>query len=116
MGQVGKALIPRLQAKYGPDSVVATDITKPNERVPCKFLVMDIMHLNRFEKFVKDNKVNYIIHFAAILSATGEKIPQKAKEINIRGLENVLDVALKYRCGYEFVLFSLAAAAVVESL
>ena len=60
------------------------------------------MHQTKFEKFVRDNKVNHIIHYAAILSATGEKMPEKAMEINIRGLENVFDVALKHKCAYNF--------------
>ena len=60
--------------------------------------MLDITHGARFEKIMRDHKVNTIVHFAAILSATGEKIPEKAKEVNIRGLENVFDIALKHKC------------------
>jgi FlaA1/EpsC-like NDP-sugar epimerase len=85
--------------KYGPNSVIGTDmVKKPEAKMPCKFMILDIMHKNKLEKIVRDNKVTSIVHYAAILSATGEKIPEKAKEINIRGLENVFDVALKYKC------------------
>ena len=97
LGQIGRALIPKLQGLYGKDSVVASDIAKPDGKFPCKFAILDILHHNRFEKCVRDNKINTIVHFAAILSATGEKMPEKAKEINIRGLENVFDICNKYK-------------------
>jgi len=100
LGQIGKALIPKLQAKFGQGSVIATDMVKPEKPLTCKFMLLNIMQNGRFEKIVRDNKVNYIIHYAAILSATGEKIPEKAKEINIRGLENVFDIAIKHKCAY----------------
>ena len=97
---MGRTLIPALIQKYGKDSVIGTDLTKPDDKFPCKFMLLNIMHEKKFEKIVHDNKVNTIIHFAAILSAAGEKPNgfEKAKEINIRGLENVFDVALKHKC------------------
>jgi nucleoside-diphosphate-sugar epimerase len=99
LGQIGRALIPKLQAKYGPNCVVGTDAIKPADlKLPCKFNILDIMHVKKMDKIVKDNNINSIIHFAAILSATGELMPEKAKDINIRGLEHVFDVALKHKC------------------
>lgn len=99
MGQIGRALIPKLQAKFGPNCVVGTDAVKPADlKLPCKFLILDIMHAKKMDKIVRDNGVNAIIHFAAILSATGETMPEKAKDINIRGLEHVFDVSLKNKC------------------
>ena len=92
-------MIPKLQAKYGNECVIGTDEVKPqDDKFPCKFLVLDITQQGRFDKIVRDNKVNTIVHYAAILSATGEKMPEQAKKINIRGLENVFDVALKHKC------------------
>eukprot|EP00831_Metopus_contortus_P077214 TRINITY_DN718_c0_g1_i6.p1 TRINITY_DN718_c0_g1~~TRINITY_DN718_c0_g1_i6.p1 ORF type:complete len:378 (-),score=53.69 TRINITY_DN718_c0_g1_i6:168-1301(-) len=96
-GQCGKALIPVLQQKYGANSVIGTDLQKP-DWMKSRFMVLDIMHKGRMEKMIKDNNVNCIVHYAAILSAAGEKIPEKAKDINIRGLENIFDLALKYKC------------------
>jgi nucleoside-diphosphate-sugar epimerase len=97
---VGQALIPVLIQKYGKESVIGTDMVKPSDKFPCKFLTLNIMHDKKFEKIVHDNKVNTIIHYAAILSAAGEKPNgfEKAKEINIRGLETVFDIALKHKC------------------
>jgi len=78
--------------------VVATDLVRPEGKFPCKFLILDILHDTKFDKIIRDNKINTIIHYAAILSATGEKNPDKAKAINIRGLEIVFDLALKHKC------------------
>lgn len=57
---------------------------------------------------IKDNKINYIIHLAAILSgiqrmsddllAVGEQKPDVCRFVNNIGLENTLDLARKYNC------------------
>ena len=44
-------------------------------------------------KLVKDNKVNYIVHLAGILSALGEKNPDLAIDVNVFGAVNALRVA-----------------------
>lgn len=98
LGQIGRALIPQLQEKYGKDSVVASDMIIPKDPMPCKFLQLNILHKKKLDKIIRDNKINAIIHYAAILSAAGENNPEKAKEININGLENVFDVAVKNNC------------------
>ena len=42
---------------------------------------------------VKESKVDTVYHLAALLSATGEKNPQLAWEVNMDGLRNVLEVS-----------------------
>jgi nucleoside-diphosphate-sugar epimerase len=42
---------------------------------------------------VKENKVDYIVHLAAILSALGEKFPDRAATVNVDGALNALNLA-----------------------
>ena len=44
-------------------------------------------------KMVKDNKVNYIVHMAGILSALGEKNPDLAVDVNVTGVVNAIRAA-----------------------
>lgn len=61
-------------------------------------MTLDITHEKKLEKIVHDHKINMIINYAAILSLEGEKFPEKVRSINLRGLENVLDIAIKHKC------------------
>eukprot|EP01022_Parablepharisma_sp_SALTPOND_P028862 TRINITY_DN71921_c0_g1_i1.p3 TRINITY_DN71921_c0_g1~~TRINITY_DN71921_c0_g1_i1.p3 ORF type:complete len:171 (-),score=5.43 TRINITY_DN71921_c0_g1_i1:617-1075(-) len=99
-GQVGRALIPKLQAKYGKDTILATDVVGPTMEFPSKCYILNVMHPEKLERFVVDFKVTQILHFASTSTAISETMPEKAIRVNMRGLENVFDVALKYDCGY----------------
>jgi nucleoside-diphosphate-sugar epimerase len=91
-GQIGAVLTETLRVVYGPDNVVATDLRDlgPQDG-PVEILnALDPLAL---EEIVKKWKVNQIYHLAAILSATGEKDPMKAWEINMSSLFNVLEIS-----------------------
>ena len=55
---------------------------------------------SKYRQLVKDNKVNYIVHLAGILSASGEKNPDLAIDVNVIGAINALRIARDYnsRC------------------
>jgi threonine 3-dehydrogenase len=97
-GQIGTTLVPLLSAKYGVQNVIATDLKAPQNKFPCKFTPLDVTNMKKYEKIVSEFKINYIIHLASILSAVGEKNPQKAKAVNNGGTDNTLDLANKYKC------------------
>lgn len=46
-----------------------------------------------YERIVKDNKIDYIVHLAAILSALGERFPDRALNVNVEGTLNALNLA-----------------------
>jgi nucleoside-diphosphate-sugar epimerase len=47
---------------------------------------------------VKDNKITYIVHLAAILSAMGEKYPDLACKVNVDGAINGMNIARENKC------------------
>jgi len=94
-GQIGSELVPALRTKYGNDRVLASDIVRLSgpltESGP--FETLDVTDRKSLDKLIRKYKIDTIYHLAALLSATGEKSPQKAWHININGLYNVLEAA-----------------------
>lgn len=91
-GQIGAVLTEALRDVYGDHHVVASDLRDLGEQAgPTE--VLDAGDGQALEALVKKWKVNQIYHLAAILSATGEKDPMWAWDINMRSLFNVLEVA-----------------------
>ena len=57
----------------------------------------DIRDIERFEAFVVDNKIDRILHLAAIARfSDADKDPQLAFETNVLGTKNVASIAKKY--------------------
>lgn len=96
LGQIGSELVARLRELNGADSVIATDIRKPenNETVESgPFEILDVSDYDKMLKLAKDNQVDTIVHLAALLSAVAEQKPQLAWQLNMGGLVNALEVA-----------------------
>lgn len=92
-GQIGTVLVEKLKELYGASSVFATDLKENAEK---GLSGLDVMDKAGLESVVEKNKIHEIYHLAAILSARGEQNPQWAWEINMGGLFNVLETAVKY--------------------
>lgn len=91
-GQIGSVLTEALRAVHGADHVIATDL-RPLENQSGPSEVLDALDGAALEVLVKKWRVTQIYHLAAILSATGEKDPLWAWNINMTSLFNVLEVA-----------------------
>lgn len=91
-GQLGTELVIALRKKY--KNVIASDLKdgSPELHAGGEFIRLDVLYKNGLLDCVKRFKVTQIYHLAAILSATGEKNPELAWRINMKGLRNVLDV------------------------
>ena len=85
-GQIGSELTVYLRSIYGESNVVASDMRE------CPALGES----GPFEHL--DALIDAIFNLVALLSATGEKIPQKAWQINIGALMNSLEIAREYKC------------------
>ena len=91
-GQIGSVLTEALRAVHGSDQVVATDLRElPAQDGPTATL--DALDREALGALVDQYQTTQIYHLAAILSATGEKDPMWAWDINMRSLFNVLEVA-----------------------
>ena len=64
----------------------------------CKYYKLDVTDGERYQQIVKENKVDYIVHLAAILSSLGEKYPQLAYDVNVNGATNALNIARDNDC------------------
>jgi nucleoside-diphosphate-sugar epimerase len=94
-GQVGTELVPALRERYGTDEVLATDI-KPassGQLDDGPFELLDCMDAAALAAAVKEHRADTIYHLAALLSATAEKAPLRAYNLNMCTLVNVLELA-----------------------
>ena len=95
LGQIGTELTLKLREKYGDENVLPTDIKEPesDELKGKPFEILDVRDKTRMDEIVEDFKPDTIMHMAALLSATCEKNPQFAWDINMGGLINALETA-----------------------
>ena len=91
-GQIGLELTQELRAIYGNDNVIASDVKAP-EQSNGPFETLDIMDKNRLDEIFKKHNVTQVYLLAALLSATAEKNPRFAWDLNMEGLFNVLNAA-----------------------
>jgi threonine 3-dehydrogenase len=93
-GQIGSVLTNALRAAYGNNHVIASDLRAlPEQDGPTE--ILNALSARSLAGMVNKHHITQIYHLAAILSATGEKNPMWAWDINMRSLFNVLEVARK---------------------
>ena len=94
-GQIGVELTLALRKIYGNASVVASDLREENDLLKGTgpYVSLDIMNKEMLHVQVIRQNITQIYLLAAILSATGEKNPSLAWNLNMQGLLNVLDIA-----------------------
>lgn len=99
-GQIGLELVPYLRNLLGKDAVLATDVrTLPSaEARDGPFRYCDVQDADTMHRLVVEHGANCIVHLASLLSATGEKNPQFALQLNSRGTENALEAARLHNC------------------
>jgi len=98
-GQIGSELVPALREKYGNDNVIATGRKTPLPEIITEngpVIYLDAIEKELLSKALFEYDINTIFHMASVLSATGEKMPQTAWNININGLINVLEAGRRY--------------------
>ncbi len=94
-GQIGSELTVKLRQIYGNDNVIASDIRKGNQEFVSTgpFEVVNAMDFNQIEEVVEKYKVDEVYLMAALLSATAEKNPAFAWDLNMNSLFHVLNLA-----------------------
>ncbi|MFM7710377.1 MAG: NAD-dependent epimerase/dehydratase family protein [Ferruginibacter sp.] len=94
-GQIGVELTLALRQRYGNQNVIASDLREQNPLLEGTgpYVSMDVMNKEMLHVQVIRQNITQIYLLAAILSATGEKNPNLAWNLNMQGLLNVLDIA-----------------------
>lgn len=94
-GQIGTELTQKLRKIYGTDNVIASDIRKLNIDVVNSgpFEVVNALDFNQIENLVELHQIDEVYLMAALLSATAEKNPAFAWDLNMNSLFHVLNLA-----------------------
>ncbi|MEZ4838261.1 L-threonine 3-dehydrogenase [Flavobacterium sp.] len=94
-GQIGTELTQQLRKQFGVGNVIASDIRKLNNDVVNDgiFEVLNALDFNQIEHIVEKYKIEEVYLMAALLSATAEKNPAFAWDLNMNSLFHVLNLA-----------------------
>ncbi len=95
-GQIGGELVEGLRLIYGQESVIASDIKdldKESLKSEMPYETLNVLNGKRIFEIVQKYEITQIYLLAALLSATAEKNPMFAWDLNMNGLFNVLDLA-----------------------
>jgi len=93
-GQIGTELTLALREKYGKDHVVASDIREGSESLMQSgpFEILDATDYDALEEVIAYYEISEVYLMAAMLSATAEKFPMRAWNLNMNSLFNVLNL------------------------
>ena len=94
-GQIGTELTQKLRSIYGNDNVIASDIRKLNNDIVNNgiFEVINALDYNQIEHLIEQYQITDVYLMAALLSATAEKNPAFAWDLNMNSLFHVLNLA-----------------------
>ena len=94
-GQIGTELTAYLRKKHGYQKVIASDIKEGNDEMMGNgpFEILDAMDYDAVQDVVIDHEITEVYLMAAMLSATAEKFPMRAWNLNMNSLFNVLNLA-----------------------
>jgi len=94
-GQIGTELTAKLREFYPAHKVIASDIVEGDEEMMKSgpFELLDATNYSAIEDIVIRHEISDVYLMAAMLSATGEKFPMKAWNLNMNSLFNVLNLA-----------------------
>ncbi len=111
LGQIGSELTAALCSRYGAGNVVITDCRPkpPGKFAHCgPFHIVDVTDINALEKVVRQYEIDTVYHLAALLSATGEKDPQRCWQVNMGGTFNILELGVRLQLARIIIPSSIA--------
>jgi nucleoside-diphosphate-sugar epimerase len=94
-GQIGTELTTKLREIHDVNNVIASDInTRKLDLVYSgPFEIIDAKNFNAIKDCCKNHNIDTVYLMAALLSATGEKYPMEAWDLNMNSLFHVLNLA-----------------------
>lgn len=96
-GQIGVELVLALRKIHGNENVIASDIREEHPLLSGTgpYVSLDAMNFDAIKELVKKENVKEIYLLAALLSATGEKNPKLAWDLNMGSLRGILDLGVE---------------------
>jgi len=96
-GQIGVELTLALRNVFGNNQVIASDIREEHALLKGTgpYVTLNAMDADAILQTVRKEKITQIYLLAALLSATGEKDPKRAWDINMQSLLQVLDLGVQ---------------------
>ena len=93
-GQIGTELTLALRSRYGSESVIASDIREGTSELmeSGPFVTLDATDFPALEELFRKTQVTEVYLMAAMLSATAEKHPARAWDLNMNSLLHVLEL------------------------
>lgn len=75
-----------------------TDIVKVPKNLQHKgpFMFADILDFQNLQEIVVNHRIDWLVHFSALLSAVGESNLDLAMKVNIEGVHNVMELSRQY--------------------
>lgn len=109
-GQIGTELTFNLREKHGSDVIIASDIREGNDNLMDSgpFELLDATDYDALEELVAYYEIDEVYLMAAMLSATAEKFPMRAWNLNMNSLFNVLNLAKEKKISKIFWPSSIA--------
>lgn len=94
-GQIGSELTLKLRGIYGNENVIASDIREGNDKLmeSGPFEIINAMEFDAIAQAVEKHQIDQVYLMAALLSATAEKNPAFAWDLNMNSLFHVLNLA-----------------------
>ena len=59
---------------------------------PGPYLYADILDFKNLQSIVVNKRIDWLIHFSAILSAVGEQNVSQALQVNVEGVQNIFEL------------------------
>jgi len=109
-GQIGTELTLTLRSMFGRNHVIASDIREGSKELmeSGPFEIVNAMEYDSILNAIERYEIDEVYHMAAMLSATGEKFPAKAWQLNMESLFNVLNLAKEQKISKLFWPSSIA--------
>jgi nucleoside-diphosphate-sugar epimerase len=94
-GQIGTELTLALRSRCGSESVIASDIREGQQELMRSgpFVQLDATDKAAIREVLESHEISDVYLMAAMLSATAEKNPAKAWDLNMGSLLNILELA-----------------------
>jgi nucleoside-diphosphate-sugar epimerase len=107
-GQLGSELVAALRRRVGQEAVLGADLTPPDDESAAPYVVQDVTDRDGLDALIGDYRIDTVFHLASLLSASGERHPDRAWTVNLQGLKHILDLAR----GHGFRIFWPSSIAV----